>query len=45
VTGFAPETTSGTIVCTWAETHGPDAMANVIAQAMDNFVGFIWTLS
>ena len=44
-TGFAPATTSGTLVCTWAASHGPGATPNVIAHATNNFADFIWTLS
>src|SRR5258707_15607193 len=44
VTGFAPGTTSGTLVCTWAMSHDPEATADVIAQAINSLFGFICTL-
>jgi hypothetical protein len=33
------------LVCTWAGIDDPGLTAKAIAQAMNSFFGFIWTLS
>ena len=38
-------TTAGTLVCTWAAIDDQGLTAKAIAQAMNSFFGFIWTLS
>src|SRR5271165_2576706 len=45
VTGFAPGTTSGTLVCTWAVNRDPNAKAIAIAPAKNSFMVFIPSLS